>query len=193
MRDTYRAILEELLLHYEQFSALAAALEWQHADNFCMETALDAQRNLHLNVYTVAFPPGYVQTHFTEAFVQMLLTVIAMQEEWDPAAVWGSSTAEARRRFLNDELHTQHLLFSGRLRDMEPAEFAEHVFTCAIGCERKWVSERLDDAAKAMIDRFSGGWHLAVGALSRCTPCESNWLAMQGDEFLFVTYYEGWS
>lgn len=194
MRTEYMHILRSIVNNYQAYVEIAVSLQWQKAKT----TYYDASQygsEVHLAFCTVAFPKGYLQTHFAEAFVQTMFTMMAYSEEWEPDN-WAHIPLAERRKHLTqgEALYRTYLCFERlTMQEMDAAEMQSNVHSWFPWAKTEKDSQSpyallLPDKAKELFSRFSQAEAVLLGGMGGCTPDE-NWLAIQEDSFLFVSFH----
>ena len=83
MRKEYITQLQNIINHYDRYKEIAVPLKWAETQSsYC--DASHYGYELYLRVYIVRFKEGYLQAHFSEAFVQLMLTMVSYSEEREP-------------------------------------------------------------------------------------------------------------
>ena len=188
----------EILGSYDSFAYLASNNDRIDVGYKYINAPIDPDSNHHLNFIAVDFEKGFVEKHFDEAIVQMMIMFISVAEDWSPHDGWKNMTVQERL----ESFEKARYLYEGYVgspevwaldEEMSPQEFEENVFTCCKNWDRSYIESKIPDEAKAMLERISGGRHFRLGnAQGNFCGLYTDWLAVNEDSFLFVYYYYGW-
>ena len=191
MRKEYITQLQSIINNYEKYKEIAVPLKWAETQtSYC-----DASRyghEIYLGLYTVRFEEGYLQSHFSEAFVQMMLTMLSYSEEWEPDR-WAHFTPEERLNSLvkGEEFYREYLCFEKLRLELITTHLGDLIKT---ELPYNTVEEAEDpDAfleAHRIATEYSDSEVIWIGGYigDGCTPDE-NWLAIQDDTFMFVAWH----
>lgn len=192
MRKAYITQLQSIINHYDKYKEIAVPLQWAETQTAYCDASCYGHE-IYLGLYEVRFRKGYLQTHFSEAFVQMMLTMLAYSEEWEPDR-WAHIPPEERLNNMikGEAFYREYLCFEKlRMQPVEAAHLRELVYSC-IPCH---TPEEADDPnafieAGRMAANFTQGEAIWLGGLigDGCTP-DDNWLAIQDDAFLFISFH----
>ena len=181
MRKEYMAHLQSIINHYDMYKKIAVPLKWEETKTaYCNASRYEES----LQLYTVQFRQGYLQTNFAEAFVQTMLTVAAYSEEWE-TDFWAHIDPKERLDSLEkgQPFYSEYFCFERLcMQPMTAKELKDDV--------RSWFPwAETSEEMKKPFSFFSQAEAVWLGGLSdRCTPDE-NWLAVQDDSFLFIAFH----
>lgn len=204
MTEEQLSIARSILEDYKRFSDVAAHMGWAETDHKCIEVIADKNRNLRCAFFYIGFEKGYVSQYFEAAFVQMMLTMLSLYEEWDPDKTWGEKYTSPEDRtecFVNgeDSIYGDYLKFKEVcLDEMTMEELYESLTKYAIcvydhqNNTHTCHDAQLPDDAKAMLSYFDDAKIYSIGCESWVHTASWDWVALKGDVFLYVHYFEGW-
>lgn len=191
MRKEYLTQLHNIINHYDRYKEIAVPLKWAETQS----SSCDASHygyELYFRLYTVRFKEGYLQAHFSEAFVQMMLTMLSYSEEWEPDR-WAHLTPEERLASLvkGEEFYREYLCFeklrlepiTTPLGDLIRSELPDKTLEEAEDPDAFLEAQRIATEYSQSEVIWLGGY---IG--DGCTPDE-NWLAIQDDTFIFVAWH----
>ena len=130
MRKEYITQLQSIINNYEKYKEIAVPLKWAETQtSYCDASCY--RKEVYLGLYTVRFETGYLQEHFSEAFVQMMLTMMAYSEEWEPNSWEHLTPAERHNAFVKAEaFYREYLCFERlHLQPIEAGKFKELIFS----------------------------------------------------------------
>ena len=191
MRKEYITHLQSIINNYEKYKEIAVPLKWAETQASYYDASC-YREEMYLRLYVVRFCEGYLNSHFPEAFVQMMLTVISCSEEWEPER-WAHLTPEERLGSLvtGEKFYREYLCFE-KLR-LEPVTTPlGDLIRTELPCKTLEEAEDPDAYLEALriASEFSQSEVIWVGGYigDGCTPDE-NWLAIQDDTFIFVAWH----
>ncbi|WP_303837882.1 hypothetical protein [Ruminococcus flavefaciens] len=192
MREEYMIHLQNIINHYDKYKEIAVPLKWVETQtDYCDASCY--RREQYFRLFSVRFREGYLQTHFPEAFVQTMLTMMSYSEEWEPDC-WAHISPEERLKFFvkGEEFYRGYLCFEKlRLQPIAADKFGDTVCSW-LPCKTPEEAEDPNAFIKAikMISDFSKSEAIWIGGYvgDGCTPDE-NWLAIQDDSFLFIAFH----
>lgn len=191
MKEAYLTHLRSIINHYEKYKEIAVPLQWAEAQaSYCDASCY--REEWYLRLYVMRFSEGWLQAHFPEAFVQMMLTMITCSEEWEPDH-WANLTPEERLQYMvkSEAFFREYLCFEKLRLDPIPIPCGE-VIRSMLPCK---TPEQAEDPgafseAQRIASEFADSDVIWLGGYigDGCTPDE-NWLAIQDDTFIFVAYH----
>ena len=194
MKKEHLSSLKNIINNYEEFKKIAASLTWVDSEFVCCD-ASQRFREIALYFFSVKFPNNYLQTNFSNAVVQTMLSVMGEQEEWGYDC-WKNMTSDERiesltryESFLSDYVCYKRC----PMREMTSVEFMTDL--------RSWIpwamtkeeeclpyKKLLPESVRAILSEFSQAEVVALGGTDYPFTPDETWIAVQEDAVLFVSF-----
>jgi len=182
MQKPFIEALQGIINDFDRCKEIAVPLPWAETQSRHCDLTHPVRSNELLDVYSVRFEAGYLQTHFPEAYVQTMLARMAYDEEWE-LDFWAHMSSEERRHCLvkAEDFYREYLCLEQQpLQSVDQASWEDTIRWVS----EDWIAEGSGEAQGLLLE-FS---RAEVVRMVCSRGLDEIWLAMQDNALLFAIY-----
>lgn len=192
MKESYYENIKSIVNNYDKYSEIAANLDWQKAMTAWHSVS---HSECSVSIYINKYSAGYIQNNFERAFVQMILTIMGINEEWDED-YWELMPVEERRECLDIavDFYKPYVCFDRIcMQVMSSEEVKKDILSwfpfwndSKTRVTGKYNHLSREEIEKLFFESVSENAMLLGGTVNAFE--EENWLIIDGDMIMFVTF-----
>lgn len=183
MKAKYLKVFEKIINNYDEYMRTATYLEW--VDNVIHNIVISKYES-SIHFCMIEFPVGYLENHFQEAFVQLMLSVMAYNEEFD-LNFWKDFSYKQRNDILNtaSTFYREYIsIHQCEIKEMTYHEFEDDIYSWFPKQLMETVPDKVREA-KEILELFLDAEAVWLGG-NGCV--DENWIAVCEDRILYVNF-----